>query len=296
MIIVRLMGGMGNQLFQYALGRRLSLLTGEPLKLDAGDWRPGSSRCRLDRFRIAADLASPQEVERLTGIHRGRGFVARAHRRISRRLISLFPAPSMKVVTERSCRFDPTVLDSQGNVYLDGYWQSEKYFKDVEQTIRSELTLSQPPDRDNQELLAGILSGESVSIHVRRGDYVSDPHIASVIGSCPPDYYAAAIDAVLPDVGNPEFYVFSDDIGWCRTHLPTNHPTSFVEHNGPERDWEDFRLMSACRHHVIANSSFSWWASWLCPHPDKVVVAPERWFADPGRDSSDIVPESWQRI
>lgn len=298
MVIARVMGGLGNQMFQYSFGRALALRNDVPLKLDltsaAADVR--TRRYGLNRFKIVEQIASPAEIERLTGIHRGGGFGARARRRIRRYLRRVLPPSKMPVLTERESRFDPAVLQLPGHVYLDGYWQSEKYFAEIEALVRKELVLRDPPASANEALLTEIGASESVSIHVRRGDYLSDANIFRVHGVCPPEYYHAAIRRLSEVLGEPRIYVFSDDIPWAKENLRFEHPTAYIDHNGEAGDHEDFRLMAACRHHVIANSSFSWWAAWLCPNPEKIVIAPERWFADPARDSSDIIPDSWWRI
>ena len=296
MVIARIMGGLGNQMFQYSFGRALALRNDVPLKLDLTSYDVSMREYRLNRFRIVEEIASPAEVEKLTGIHRGSCFGARVRRRIRRHLRRVMPPSKMPVLTEHESRFDPAVLQPPGHVYLDGYWQSERYFAGIEDLLRKELIVRERPDRENERLLAEIGASESVSVHVRRGDYVSDLNVFRVHGVCPPEYYHAAVRRLAEVLGEPHIYIFSDDIPWAKENLRFEHPTTCVEHNGEEKDWEDFRLMSACRHHVIANSSFSWWAAWLCPNPDKIVIAPERWFADPRRDSSDIAPRSWWRI
>ena len=148
----------------------------------------------------------------------------------------------------------------------------------------------------NAELASEIQATVSVGVHIRRGDYVANPIANQFHGVCSLEYYLAAIAKLKEEIGAPRFFVFSDDIGWARQNLRLPDPTTFVDHNGEAHDYEDLRLMSLCKHHIIANSSFSWWGAWLSNNPDKIVIAPERWFRDPSMDPRDLVPEGWHRL
>ena len=291
MVIVRLRGGLGNQLFQYAAGRRIALLGGAPLKLDLTAFELSTRSYRLNHYNIVEEVASPAEIRRLSGVGH-EGAVARVCRHLNNRL----HINKRSVLRERHYRFDPRFLRRLDNVYLDGYWQSEKYFKDIENTVREEFTLKQPPDGMNSAFLATVGHCESVSVHVRRGDYVANPATNRVHGSCDPDYYRRAADCIAESVDKPHFFVFSDDPRWARSSLSFDGPVDYVDHNGEDTDYEDLRLMSRCKHHILANSTFSWWGAWLCHNPDKVVVAPRKWFNDPSLDTSDLIPPSWRRV
>lgn len=306
MVITRVMGGLGNQLFEYAAGRRLAMVNNDRLKLDTSSYAASPRPYRLNKFNIVEDIASESEVTHLTGVSNRNTFSAR----LQRRLAGYFPQKS-SALKERSTGFHPEVLKATGDAYLDGYWQSERYFKDIEDTIRAELTLKDAPDPANAYTAAAINECESVSLHIRRGDYVSNPLYNQVHGACSLDYYRAAIKLLVEgpqsmgrdsgprptdEVRNPRFFVFSDDLDWAKDNLKLQHPASCMDYNGEDKDYEDLRLMSLCKHHIIANSSFSWWGAWLCLNPDKVVIAPEKWFNDPTKDSKDIVPDSWWRI
>lgn len=281
-VVTRLEGGLGHQLFQYAAGRRLALARGVPLLIDrsavGGDSRPYA----LDPFDIAARAAPPGaraefEAHTLTGrlIDRLRG------RRLAR---------------ERSPRFDPAILDLPGRAYLDGDWQSEQYFADAADTIRGDLRWQTAPGSWSGDLLARIESGNAVSVHVRRGDRVSDPRLARLYGTCPMPYYRRAWRLIRERVPDPWFVVFADDPAWARAQLTFLDPVKFVSDPGHRPDHDDLWLMTQCRHHVIANSAFSWWGAWLSTAADKVVVAPDRWFADPAYDGRDVVPPAWARV
>jgi hypothetical protein len=200
------------------------------------------------------------------------------------------------VIAERHFHFDPRILDLPGNVYLDGYWQSEKYFKDIESIIRSEFIVKTMSDPANEAMSERICGTESVSVHVRRKDYVSDSATSRIHGGCSLAYYYAAAERIARAVAEPHFFVFSDDAQWARENLDLKYPTTFVTHNGPDKNYEDLRLMTLCNHHIVANSTFSWWGAWLSINPDKMVIAPRKWFAESDLDCRDLIPDSWRTI
>ena len=290
MIIVRLIGGLGNQMFQYAAGRAVAHRNRTQLKLDVSALERDAARSyRLHHFNIAASIATPDELARFTK----RDLWSRISRRIERYLL---PPYKRSVFAQRFDHFVPDILRVRGNVYLVGYWQSGKYFKDIEQIIRQDFTLRHAPDAENQKLARIIANTNSASLHIRRGDYVSNPVTYQYHGVCSLDYYRAAIETLTQTVKRPHFFVFSDDIEWARQNLRLDYPVTFVTHNGVEKDYEDLRLMSQCKHHVIANSAFSWWGAWLCTYPPKIVIAPQKWFNKADRDTSDLIPASWIRV
>ena len=292
MVIVRLVGGLGNQMFQYAAGRAVAYRHEVPLKLDISAFeRYGLRTCRLHHLNIVESYATPAEVARLARSSQNR-LVAKLYTIVERCL----PYYKRSVFRQRYDHFDPDILRVSRSVYLTGYWQSEKYFKDIEEIIRREFTIRNDPDAVNQEMAAMINKSTSVSLHIRRGDYVSNPRIRQTHGVCSLDYYEAAVAKLMQFAKDPHFFVFSDDIEWAKQNLKLQYPLTFVSHNGPERDYEDLRLMSLCKHHIIANSTFSWWGAWLSTNRRKIVIAPKRWFSDPDRDSRDLIPESWLRV
>ena len=292
MVIVPLRGGLGNQLFQYATGRAIAYRNNVPLKLNIQKYEDNPFRkYELDSFNIVASIASPDDIARLTRSGQ-RGLGARGFALIQRCL----PYYRRSVVTERYHHFDPNILKVSGKVYLVGYWQSEKYFADIKSLLRKELAVRYPPDRLNQETSQLIGKTESVSVHVRRGDYVSNPAFHQHHGVCSLGYYRVAVQELTHTVKEPHFFVFSDDMEWVRENLRLSYPISYVAHNGIEKAYEDLRLMSQCKHHIIANSTFSWWGAWLCTHPAKIVVAPKKWFNKADRDDRDLIPALWIRV
>lgn len=292
MIIVKLVGGLGNQMFQYAAARSISWRHGTSLKLDLsfleGDQTGNTPRkYELDNYCITAEKASRWETITMSG--RGKTGLGTTIAQKYQAVVDY------AVFRERSFNFDPQLFAVPDNVYLEGYWQSERYFADIREIIRNEFTVKTPLIDGNMELANEIKAVNAVSIHVRRGDYVLDEKTRNFHGICNLEYYLKAEDRVAQTLVNPHFFVFSDDPKWVKDNLKLRHPVRYVSHKGSIAH-EDLRLMSLCSHHVIANSSFSWWGAWLSNNPDKLVVAPERWFNDPSINTSDLIPSDWQRL
>lgn len=291
MIIVRIMGGLGNQMFQYAAGRRLAAAHNTVLKLDISDFKEYNLHdYGLSVFSIKELFATPEEIELLKEPESGS---------FKRNLKKILRRPNKLGIThirESQYHFDPEILTMPDSVYLDGYWQSEKYFSDISEIIRNEFAVTLPQTDKNMELAQQITSCESVSLHVRRGDYVTDEKTNTIHGTCDLGYYARCIKRLAQTVHHPCFFIFSDDPDWAEENLRISHPVTFIGHNGPKKNYEDLRLMSQCRHHIIANSSFSWWGAWLNRYPDKLVLSPSRWFKEEKFDTKDLIPSTWQRL
>lgn len=290
-VIVHVIGGLGNQMFQYAAGRALAARLGRPLVLDTSDFARYPLRAfALDRF------AAP--IEQATRRYR---WLARAGRTPLRFVL---PAGLRVVhVREQTHAYQPwPPIPAASPVFLSGYWQSERYFAEIAPVIRRDFTVATPATGRNADLLTEIARSSAVAVHVRRGDYVSDPTTAAYHGTCGVDYYCAALERIEAAVSEPRYFVCSDDIPWARDNLRFRHPATFIDHNAAA-PWEDLRLLAACRHFVIANSSFSWWAAWLAEHPaeatgssvPKLVIAPRRWFVA-AEDDRDRLPTSWIRL
>jgi hypothetical protein len=291
LVIVKLIGGLGNQFFQYALGRAISIRNNDTLKLDVSGFDTYKLRqYSLRHFNIVEKIASADDVAR---------FRQTRPRRLINFVSGLGVLPDsfrFTTITESGFSFCPQVLASRENVYLDGYWQSEKYFKEIEDVIRREFTVKYEADPVNEEIGQSIRDTDSVCLHVRRGDYASNPDINKIYRLCTPEYYQTAARKLTEALAAPHFFVFSDDQQWARENLKIDHPVTFVGHNGASKDYEDLRLMSLCKHYVIANSSFSWWGAWLGSHPSKLVFAPKAWFQTRQHDTRDLIPDSWNVI
>lgn len=278
MIIVKLKGGIGNQMFQYALGRVMSLRYGVDLKLDTSffylDFKTITKRSySLDVFNIKAK------------IFRINKFITY--------IVLIFRKILKNKGVEKSFQFDPEVFSLGPNVLLDGYWQSPKYFAGYEDVIRKDFTLKNPLPQNIQNLIEEIESKNSVCIHVRRGDFVGNKHHEVV----DIEYYNKALDYISKIKNIENIYIFSDDIEWCKNNFNFAFPSVFVgEEYAGEKDAGHLLLMSKCKDFIIPNSSFSWWAAWLSTNKEKIVVVPPKWFSDESINTNDLIPENWIRI
>ena len=294
MIIVRLIGGLGNQLYQYALGRKILFKNNVELKFDISGYRSDNSgHIELDKFNIVEKIATDEEVESFLpyDIELNRRELRKLHNLIG--LVS--PYYKRKFVRERSNLFDPNILKITDNAYLCGFWGSYKYFADIVDLLQKDFTVKAEMDQKNVEIARAISGTESVSIHFRRGDYVTNPQTNAYHGTCSLDYYQRAVKDISKYVSDPHFFVFSDDPDWVQQNFSIPYPLSFVTINGLDEPHKDLRLMSLCRHHIIANSTFSWWSAWLCTNKDKKIYCPNKWVNVP-YDMRDAIPESWKRI
>jgi hypothetical protein len=198
--------------------------------------------------------------------------------------------------TEPHFHFDPGFFDLPEDVYIEGYWQTEKYFRDIADEIRREFRPRNPISGLDLRMSAEVERSESVSVHVRRGDYVSNARARRTHGTCTEEYYGGAMQEIARATEDPKFFVFSDDISWCRAHLKVGFSLTFVSHNGGEAVHRDLHLMSRCKHNIIANSSLGWWGAWLNSHSNKMVVAPKRWFAKGDINTIDLLPATWKTL
>ncbi len=345
MIVVKLIGGLGNQMFQYALGRHLSIRNKMDLKLDLSGFKsPGTNTPRhyeLMIFPIDVKFVEEADVQRFGDlrIHN----LSRTKNSQNNSLISLVkltfqnkipprfitlvskvlflfgriklindyllpPSYCRKNVSknrfyhqnyifEYQINFDPDILNIKWPAYLVGYWQSEKYFKRIEKRLVKEFNFKNPLNGKNFAVANEISQNNSVSIHIRRGDYVTLPYAVKMHGNiCDLDYYSKAIKIIASKVKEPHFFVFSDDISWAKENLRIDYPKTYVNFNTDENSYEDMRLMSLCKHNIIANSSFSWWGAWLNRNVGKIVVAPKKWLNDPTKDTRDVIPDNWLKI
>jgi len=288
-IVSHIIGGLGNQMFQYAAGRALSIARSVPLRLDVSDFSGYSLHQGFELARVFScpvTLVEPEDARAVLGWQSQRYL-----RRVMVRPV-LRSLRNQHFVVEPHFHYWSGIRDAPLPGYLMGYWQSERYFADVAQTIRADFTFRQPLIGRNLELAQEIGTANAVSLHVRRGDYTSNPKTLAMHGVCPLVYYEAAIKYITAHVEAPQFFVFSDDMEWVRANLKISHPCRYVDHNHGAESFNDMRLMSLSRHHIIANSSFSWWGAWLNPAQEKIVVAPRKWFAN-GRDVNDLFPKGW---
>ena len=290
MICVRLIGGLGNQLFQYATGRALAMRHGCELLLDVSCLQTSARHVtprqfELDHFHHQARVATAAETRHLAWLHRVPAF-------------SHWVTP-WRTYVERGLGYNASFAELPDNTFLVGYWQSPRYFASVGGQIAAELSAARPLSPESEAVAEAMSRMPGVALHVRRGDYVTLASAASLHGSLGLPYYGAALQRMREHVGGARYFVFSDDIAWCREHLPLGAAEAvFVDHNTGADAWQDLLLMASCRHHIIANSSFSWWGAWLADQRygegDHAVIAPAHWFAgQPGEDLSDRFPAHW---
>lgn len=287
MIIVKLQGGLGNQMFQYATAFTVAKRRNYKLKLDTSFYRNTPNRIfTLNNFQISAQTIKVPS-----------GYLESIIKKVipSKYLkrLNLFPPYSKIVIKEKSLEYDPSVFELPDNIYLDGYWQSEKYFFDYHDEITKEFTFKHLPDTINDGFAKDILNTNSVSLHIRRGDYISCNSNKEIYSQCTVDYYQNAVKYIADRIKNPVFYIFSDDADWALQNLNINFPIIFITQNR-NKEHEDLRLMTLCKHNIIANSTFSWWGAWLNRNPEKIVIAPAQWFVN--GDKIDIIPPGWITI
>ena len=280
MIIVKLSGGLGNQMFQYAASRSLALRNNDILKFDLSWFKNLGDTNRYFKLYVFNIIniaeATEEEIRNL---------------KPTRLLRFLKLYNQQMYFKEKYFNFDPEILKLKGDIYLDGYWQSEKYFKDFDSVIRQEFNLKNPISVEAQNISLKIISDNSVSIHVRRGDYVSSPKTFAYHGVCSLPYYKQAIDIMKGKLKNPVFYIFSDDMQWVKEKLKIDGDIVYVSRL-EIKDYEEMILMSQCKNNIIANSSFSWWAGWLNKDHQKIVIAPQKWF-NLQKNIKDLIPEKW---
>jgi hypothetical protein len=291
-VIVKLQGGLGNQLFQYVAGRQLALLRNTEFKIDATLYETYEYHAySLAPFNVIENFATKEEVASVQKYKRRSGRWWYPYNKLI--------ANPKRYFSEKRFDFDPDVFTLPDGVYLDGYWQTEKYFTSIEEIVRKELTLKVPLSLTSLELLEQMKATNSVSLHVRRGLYVSHPVFSAQHGSCSSDYYDPAIDHMSAQVKDPHFFIFSDDKEWAKENIRPNYPCTYIEHTTAATDYEDIILMSNCKHHILANSTFSWWGAWLNTSKEKIVIGPKEWFRGAKAKkytTVDLLPPTWIRL
>ena len=288
MITAQIKGGLGNQMFQYAMARALGLRTGRSTALDITSMKRDAYRkFELPHFNIEARVLTSKW-------QRPPKFKSGLQQTIANHILSCLG--QQKRVSEAGHGFSPEIARLNKRLYLTGFWQSELYFLDQQDAIRRELTLKEPFAPARQAVANDMASGNAVSLHVRRGDYVASPDIADMLGTFSPEWYHAAMARIETRMPEARYFVFSDDPQWVRDNIRSNRPVTFVDPQDDGRHFEDMVLMSHCDAHILSNSTFSWWGAWLDSRPDKHVIAPSRWFRSEAICGDDIVPASWDRL
>ena len=283
MIIVRLKGGVGNQLFQYALGGALQKHYGVPVSYDISKYKNDPLR-KFELHALDPNIAEERSIRAF--------FSPSLMERIERKLKAKQGNEIIKELPKQEWCFNGDIFKmNERSLYLDGYWQSPRYFELFQTDLRKQFAQLIIPEQSTM----GDNYVNSVAIHVRRGDYVNSNLTSEIYSALPLAYYQSAINLMEASNRNLKFYLFSDDLSWCREHFK-NVNVSFMENS--DSPLFDLALMSRMEHHIIANSTFSWWAAWLNENPSKIVVAPKQWFKDSNMNESakELIPESWIRV
>lgn len=286
MIIIKIIGGLGNQMFQYVYAKALQQ-KGHEVKIDISAFETYKLHggYQLDKYNIDLESSTKDENDKF---YKNTFFY---------KVLRRFGMDFSRRIKEKSLVFDNRFLEIEDNSYLDGYFQCEKYFKDIREIILKQFTINLELSSYAKEIENKILNSQnSCSIHIRRGDYIVGNNI-NIHGACDIEYYKKAIQYLEEKVENINYFIFSDDIEWVKENLAIENAI-YIDSKEKRIPHEDIYLMSLCKNNIIANSSFSWWGAWLNQNEKKIVIAPKRWFADDKLESQskDIVCESWVRI
>lgn len=281
MIVSKIIGGLGNQMFQYAIAKSVAVRNNDSFKMDISDFGSYSlhNGYRLNLFNIDGNIATQEDIVSL----KGRATIV--HKILKKlKLYNLNTYYREKEIT----LFDENVFN-YSDVYLDGYWQNELYFKDIRDILLSEFTLKEGISKNLISTFDQIENAESVSIHVRRGDYLNHPDV----GVLDVEYYKRAVKLIMDRTNSPSFFVFSNDMEWCKENFSFIDRCYFVQEGGTELD--DMTLMSKCSHNIIANSSFSWWGAWLNNKSNRIIIAPKKWMAI-NPNNYKWIPDNWLEL
>ena len=277
MIIVKLVGGLGNQMFQCALGLRLAIKFSEPLYFDLIHYKhQGSRTFELDvfGFRSAEVSATTKFLIKLT---------------------NKFRQKDKSIYCEKSLARDESVFKTPHPVYLTGFFQSYWYFEDIKLEIKERFRFTKPLGEANESIASVIKELDFVSIHIRRGDYIYWNNLDASHVLCGMDYYEKALGLIRQKVKDCKIFVFTDDAEWVKTNLAFEY--TLIEGNTGKNSWKDMYLMSLCKRNIIANSTFSWWAAWLNSFDEKIVVAPKKWYGNKTNEEfRELCPPEWLRI
>ena len=296
-----LQGGLGNQMFQYAAGRALAIRNNNSLKIDLSFLKKGVlgenvdyRKYGLNNFCINEDIINEEELNRF--IRKSKLYSKLKISWLNKKTGYKFPIS--KIFSQNGHEYDPLFSKLSGNTYLSGYWQNTRFFTGAEEIIKHDFKFKYLPGQSNKELLNRMEKCESIAVHIRRGDFKNLP----VLGTTGLEYYYKAINYLSERLNDLVLFFFSDEMEWVKDKFSAfNSGISkyYVELNtssGSEAD--DLRLMSNCKHNIIGNSTFGWWGAWLNNNPGKIIIAPEKLFADPSIDKqlNGMIPENWIRL
>lgn len=285
-IIIKFNGGLGNQMFQYAFARALEKTTGIKTTFDMSFFEKKYSRpYELNVFNLNAEFVEDFWLKLKLKI------IWKLRKKLNGKKIL-----GLTLYSEPHFEFNENAFKVEPNTYIEGFFQSEKYFKNIENELRADFQFKRLPDEENQKLIEKIGATNSISLHIRRGDYVKKKRYQNLYATCSLDYYKRGVEYITQHYPNPTLFIFSDDIEWVKENLNLPYESIYISNNTGSKSYEDMRLMSLCKHNVIANSSFSWWGAWLNNNKEKIVIAPQKWFNDESIVQTDVIPENWIKL
>ncbi|MDP3290522.1 MAG: alpha-1,2-fucosyltransferase [Sulfuricurvum sp.] len=288
MIITRISGGLGNQMFQYAISKAIAQKNNDIFKLDISFYPKQSlRRYELNSFMIEENLANEDECIRLRGTE---GIVSKLKTKLGWNI----KRPTSYKYEHCLMTFDEKIWESSGDIYLDGFWQNENYFKDIRNALLKDFKPRNPISEKADSYLQDIKSLESVSLHIRRGDYILDQNTNEAHGTCQINYYSKAIEYINNILAAPHYFIFSDDIEWCKQNFVFLDNKTFIDQTKSAID--DLMLMKNCKHNIIANSTFSWWGAWLNENYEKIVISPSKWFEKDEWQNLHPAPMTWIKV
>lgn len=293
--LVKLNGGLGNQMFQYAFALALSKKLNAEVVFDFRYFEEikllediPNREYGLGNFNLVCNEASKEDLDQIIPNQKPKNkFLWRVLR------IKKYKPEGNVATPKTAYKFDNNLFKSKDYYCYDGYFQNEKYFADIREDILKSFSLKHQIGEKNQAILDVIKSTNSVSLHVRRGDYVTLESANKFHGTCSLEYYQNAIKYIEKHVKNPHFFLFSDDMEWVIKNLKMDHPCTIIDFN-QDRDYLDLNLMKNCKHNIVANSSFSWWGAWLNENPEKIIVAPKKWIQH--KQKCEIIPKNWIKL
>lgn len=295
MIIIKISGGLGNQLFQYALAKSLENIRKLEVKIDVSNFKIISGVTKrdfcLDKFNITLKIAEATDFKKINVPY------PLSNNKITKiifKVLEFFRTKSKKkILVEHDLNYKKSIFNTIDNRYICGSWTSPKYFYNVKNDLIKEIKPNFKISSDLEENLIQIIKENSVSIHIRRGDYIKYQHKFNIL---PLDYYKKAIEIIKDKIKDPVFFIFSDDINYVKENFEHffNKNVVYVSDN-KFNDYEEFWLMKSCKNNIIANSTFSWWAAWLNENPDKIIIAPSKYRSD-NKSMDDLIPDGWIKI
>lgn len=285
-VIIKFNGGLGNQMFQWALARMIEEITDMDVLFDMSYFSKNYARpYQLNIFKIEPQFVTDLWTKSALNIIW-----------TFRKFLNNKKFLGYTLYEEKQFNFDKHINSIKQDTYIAGYFQSELYFHCVADRLREDFKFDYLLNDKNKDVIRQISAGNSISLHIRRGDYVNKQRNLDAYAACPLDYYKRGVEYIAQQYPNPTLFIFSDDIKWVKENLKLPYESVYVSHNTGEKSFEDMRLMGCCKHNIIANSSFSWWGAWLNNNPNKIVIAPKRWFNDENIIQTDVIPKDWVKM